>query len=121
MHDVYEFGLKISSLAENQPSPTGFDSKDVDGEPASPGQGVDSENGGQQAEDANEEADGAASNSEREGENDNGSEEEEESGGTKSKTGNLKSILGGSRWKRQEMNYWPVLKNICLRKLIMNL
>lgn len=94
LHDVYEFGLKISSLAENQPSPTGFDSKDVDGEPASPGQGVDSENGGQQAEDANEEADGAASNSEREGENDNGSEEEEESGGTKSKTGNLKSIPG---------------------------
>ena len=94
LDEVCEFGLKISSLAENQPSPTGFDSKDVDGETASPGQGVDSVNGGQQAEDANEEADDAASNSEREGENDNGSEEEEESGGTKSKTGNLKSIPG---------------------------
>jgi hypothetical protein len=94
LDEVCEFGLKISSLAENQPSPTGFDSKDVDGETASPGQGVDSVNGGQQAEDANEEADDAASNSEREGENDNGSEEEEESGGTKSKTGNLKFIPG---------------------------
>jgi len=96
LDQVCEFGIKISSLAEslaeNQPSPTGFDRKDVDGEQASPGQGDDSVNGGQQTEDANEEADGAASNSERE--NDNGSEEEDESGGTKSKTGNLKSIPG---------------------------